>query len=90
MTRDIAPDPQVVKMVDHWVKRGAERYARPVARQTADITRAPDAHGESTLGDLAADAEYEDSRRTRGGRADLALVATAPAKGSNALRGDLR
>ncbi|PZG20069.1 bifunctional metallophosphatase/5'-nucleotidase [Nonomuraea aridisoli] len=48
------------------------------------------ADGESTLGNLVADAQYADAVQTSGGPVDLALVATAPLTGSNSLRGDLR
>ncbi|MGV9778904.1 bifunctional metallophosphatase/5'-nucleotidase, partial [Streptosporangium sp. NPDC003464] len=90
VTRDVTPDPEMVKLVEYWKSRGAQTYARPVAAISADITRVRDADGESALGNLAADAQYADSRRTPGGDADLAMVAVAPAKGSASLRGDLR
>ncbi|MGW4664097.1 bifunctional metallophosphatase/5'-nucleotidase [Streptosporangium sandarakinum] len=90
VTRDVPADPEMVTLVDHWVNRGGQTYARPVGTITGDLTRTRDADGESTLGNFAADAEYADSRRTPGGNADLAMVAVAPVKGSVALRGDLR
>ncbi|WP_214410841.1 bifunctional metallophosphatase/5'-nucleotidase [Sphaerisporangium fuscum] len=90
VTRDVTPDPAAAKMVDYWLARSDQTYARPIGKISGDITRARAADGESTLGNLIADAEYADSQRTEGGKADLALVATAPLKGSNSLRGDLR
>ncbi|WP_327091480.1 bifunctional metallophosphatase/5'-nucleotidase [Nonomuraea sp. NBC_01738] len=90
VTRDVQADPEMVKMVDYWNAKAKETYARPVGTVTGDLTRTRDADGESTLGNLAADVEYADSQRTPGGGADLAMVAVAPSKGSNSLRGDLK
>ncbi|MFI6319496.1 bifunctional metallophosphatase/5'-nucleotidase [Nonomuraea sp. NPDC050556] len=90
VTRDVTPDPAMVKMVDYWNAKKDETYARPVGAITGDLTRTRDADGESTLGNAVADVEYFDSQRTPGGGADLAMVAVAPVKGSNSLRGDLR
>ncbi|GLX02583.1 5'-nucleotidase [Microtetraspora sp. NBRC 16547] len=89
VTRDVTADPAMVKLVDYWMARTDQTSARPVGKISGDITRARAANGESTLGNLIADVEYADAKRTGGG-ADLALVATAPLKGSNSLRGDLR
>ncbi|MGI5164008.1 bifunctional metallophosphatase/5'-nucleotidase [Spirillospora sp. CA-253888] len=89
VTRDIAPDPAVAKIVDYWKARADRRTAEPVAEQTGDLTRTPNAHGESTLGDLAADVQLWTAGQSRKGRADLALVATKPRKGSTALARDL-
>ncbi|GAA3659306.1 bifunctional metallophosphatase/5'-nucleotidase [Nonomuraea antimicrobica] len=90
VTRDVTPDPAMVRLVDYWQGRAAQTYARPVGQITGDITRTRAADGESTLGNLLADAEYADAVRADRGPVDLALVATAPVKGSNSLRGDLR
>ncbi|MFD7963667.1 bifunctional metallophosphatase/5'-nucleotidase [Streptomyces zaomyceticus] len=89
VTRDVAPDPEVQRIVDHWARRGAERFAEPLAEQTGSFTRTPNPAGESTAADLYADAQYWNANRTREGRADLALISARPAKGSNAVRGDL-
>ncbi|MEU7900209.1 bifunctional UDP-sugar hydrolase/5'-nucleotidase [Nonomuraea sp. NPDC049152] len=90
VTRDVPADPDMVKMVDYWTAKGLETAAKPVGKITGDLTRARDTDGESTLGNLVADVELADSRRTPGGGADLAMVAVAPAKGSNSLRADLK
>ncbi|MEV4580466.1 bifunctional metallophosphatase/5'-nucleotidase [Nonomuraea jabiensis] len=90
VTRDVTPDPAMVRLVDYWKARGTQTYARPVGKISGDITRTRAADGESTLGNLVADAEYADAVRNSGGPVDLALVATAPLKGSTSLRGDLR
>jgi 5'-nucleotidase len=89
VTRDVPADPAVQKIVDYWKARGERRAAEPVAAQTGDFTRAQNAHGESTMGDLAADVQYWTAARSREGRADLALVATKPVKGSVAVARDL-
>lgn len=89
VTRDVAPDPEVRKIVDHWAERGAQRFAEPLATQTGSFTRTQNAAGESTAADLFADVHYWEANRTRATRADLALVAAKPAIGSTAVRGDL-
>ncbi|MFD1936262.1 bifunctional metallophosphatase/5'-nucleotidase [Nonomuraea mangrovi] len=85
VTRDVTPDPAMAKLVDHWVAAEKLISARQVGTITGDLTRTRDADGESTLGNLIADVERADSAD-----ADLAMVAVAPVKGSNSLRGDLR
>ncbi|MEV1171811.1 bifunctional metallophosphatase/5'-nucleotidase [Nonomuraea sp. NPDC049784] len=90
VTRDVTPDPAMTRLVDYWKARGAQTYARPVGKISGDITRTRAADGESTLGNLVADAEYADAVQNAGGPVDLALVDTAPLMGSNSLRGDLR
>ncbi|MFI9593922.1 bifunctional metallophosphatase/5'-nucleotidase [Nonomuraea sp. NPDC052265] len=90
VTRDVTPDPAMVKLVDHWNAKQKETYAKPYGTITGDLTRTRDATGQSTLGNTVADVEYFDSQQTQGGKADLAMVAVAPTKGSNSLRGDLR
>lgn len=89
VTRDVAPDPEVQKIVDYWAARGAERFAQPLATQTGSFTRTPNAAGESTAADLYADVQYWNANQTRYARPDLALIAAQPAKGSTAVRADL-
>ncbi|MFD9029724.1 bifunctional metallophosphatase/5'-nucleotidase [Streptomyces sp. NPDC059567] len=89
VTRNVAPDRDVQKIADYWSARGAQRSAEPLAKQTGSFTRTPNAAGESTAADLYADVQYWNANRTRQGQADLALIAARPAKGSNAVRGDL-
>ncbi|MUN40180.1 MULTISPECIES: bifunctional UDP-sugar hydrolase/5'-nucleotidase [Actinomadura] len=89
VTRDVPADPEVKRIADYWTARGAQRFAEPVARQKGDFTRTQNAQGESTMGDLAADVQYWTAGRSRKGRADLALVATRPRTGSNAVSRDL-
>ncbi len=92
VTRDVKPDQKASDLVDYWVDRGAKTEARPVAEITGDLTRTANAAGESTLGDVVADAMYEDSQRVnadKAARADLALLVNRTHSGSNSLRGDL-
>ena len=88
-TRDIAPDPAVQKIADYWKARGDKRGAEVVAKQDGAFTRTANAQGESTLGDLAADAQYWEASQNKRGKVDLSLIATKPVKGSTALARDL-
>jgi 5'-nucleotidase len=90
VTRDVPVDPEIQGIADYWSAQGKKRYAAPLARQTGDFTRIANAAGESSMGNLVADFAYWDANQSRPGRADLALIATKPAKGSTALSGDLR
>ncbi|TDO52211.1 5'-nucleotidase [Kribbella sp. VKM Ac-2527] len=87
VTRTVTPDPKLQKIVDYWTAAGERRYAEPVATITADFTRTANAAGESTMGNLTADVHLWTARQN--GPADLGLIATKPATGSTALRGDL-
>ncbi|MFE1849399.1 bifunctional metallophosphatase/5'-nucleotidase [Streptomyces sp. NPDC002387] len=86
-THDVPPDPEIQAIADYWVDQATRRYAQPVARQSAGFSRTANALGESTMGDLAADAVYWLANQD-GSHADLALFSTAPATGSAALGGD--
>lgn len=83
----MTPDPKLQRIVDYWTAAGDRKYAEKVATITGDFTRTANAAGESTLGDLAADVHLWTARQQ--GKADLGLIATKPAVGSTALRGDL-
>jgi 5'-nucleotidase len=87
VTRDVAPDARIQRIVDYWTTAGARKYAEPVATITGDFTRTANAAGESTFADLAADVHLWTARQN--GPADLGLIAAKPAVGSTALRGDL-
>jgi 5'-nucleotidase len=88
-TRDVPLDEELQYIADYWTAQGKKRYATPLARVTADFTRTPNASGESTMGNLAADFAYWDANQHPDGRADLALISVKPVSGSNALTGDL-
>jgi 5'-nucleotidase len=88
-TRDVPVDKELQDIADYWSGQGTKRYATPLARITGDFTRTPNASGESTMGNLAADFAYWDADQNIKGRADLALISVKPVSGSNALTGDL-
>jgi 5'-nucleotidase len=88
-TRDVPLDEELQYIADYWTAQGKKRYATPLARVTADFTRTPNASGESTMGNLAADFAYWDANQSRDGHADLAMISVKPVSGSNALTGDL-
>ena len=62
--RDTTPDPAVQKIVDEAKEKAAPIASRPVGTITADLLRAGGATGESSLGDVIADAQLEASRAT--------------------------
>lgn len=88
VTLDVTPDPEIERIVGYWTGFGDQRYALPAGRVSADITRALNANGSCSLGDLAADFMLWDANSTTAGKADFALIAAKPSTGSTALRGD--
>jgi 5'-nucleotidase len=89
VTHDVPVDAQLQDIADYWTRQSDKLYATPLARQTGDFTRTPNADGESTLGNLAADFMVWDTRQSKDGHAELALVPAHPITGAAALRGDL-
>jgi 5'-nucleotidase len=89
-TRDVPVDQELQEIADYWSAQGKKRYSASLAKITGDFTRTPNASGESTMGNLAADFAYWDANQHPAGRADLALISVKPVSGSNALTGDLR
>ncbi|WP_243793680.1 bifunctional UDP-sugar hydrolase/5'-nucleotidase [Saccharopolyspora gloriosae] len=71
VTRDIAPDPETVALVDESREKAAPIANRSVGTTTGDLLKAPAPSGESTLGSVIADAQLE---ATAGGGAQLALT----------------
>ncbi|MEU7191843.1 bifunctional metallophosphatase/5'-nucleotidase [Streptomyces sp. NPDC045369] len=98
-TRDVAPHPELSDVVKYWAGYGARRAALPLGKQSASFTRARNAAGESTMGDLVADWALWAGRQPQGpmndanldpaAPADLALIATAPRIGQAIIAGDL-
>lgn len=98
-TRDVAPDKELKEVADYWAGYAATRGGTVLGRQTASFTRARDAAGESTMGDLVADWAYWAGRQPLGPMndgndnpdvpADLALITTAPAVGQSVIGRDL-
>ncbi|MBM9438041.1 bifunctional metallophosphatase/5'-nucleotidase [Actinacidiphila bryophytorum] len=96
VTRDVPQDPEVADIVAYWTGKAAALDATPLARQTGDLTRAANASGESTLGNLVADflvwdsTQYAEKGAARAPRpADLAVFPSKPPKARSALGGDL-
>jgi len=71
VTRDVTPDPAVVKIVDKAKTESAPIANKQVGTITADLKAAGAASGESTLGDVIADAQLE---ATAGNGAQLAIT----------------
>ncbi|MBL8709368.1 MAG: bifunctional metallophosphatase/5'-nucleotidase [Rhodospirillaceae bacterium] len=62
VTRDLAPDPGIAALVARAEAATEQIRAEPVADLPGQVTRAPDASGESALGDLIADAQLASAR----------------------------
>lgn len=86
-THDVPPDPRLQKIVNYWADQGVKRWVQPLAKQTADITRARNTLGESQMGNLAADFLYWDAHQDAD-PVELAVFVAGPRKGSVALSGD--
>lgn len=71
VTHDISPDPDIQPLADRAWSEASESAQRPVGTITADLTRDRVPSGESTLGNLVADAQLA-AGSTRG--AQLALT----------------
>jgi 5'-nucleotidase len=89
VTHDVPVDEQLQDIADYWTRQSDKLYATPLARQTGDFTRTPNADGESTLGNLVADFMVWDTQQGNERHADLALVPAHPIAGAAALRGDI-
>jgi len=57
VTRDVPADPAVQKVIDKYKTLSTPIGNRVVGTSTADLNRAPNAAGESTLGDVIADSQ---------------------------------
>ncbi|MER7130806.1 bifunctional metallophosphatase/5'-nucleotidase [Streptosporangium saharense] len=72
VTRTVTPDPEITAFVQSWKDRVAPVANRPIGRITADVTNVASPSGESSLGNLIADAQLAASRS--GGNAQIALM----------------
>ena len=90
VTRDVTPDPDVLKLVDEAKVKAAPIANRKVGTITADLPAAGTASGESPLGDVIADAQLEGTQSTGaqiaisnpgGIRADLTYASSANGEG---------
>jgi 5'-nucleotidase len=57
VTRDVPADPEITELIAAYREREAPLANRPIGELTAGITRTQDASGESTAGNLIADAQ---------------------------------
>jgi 5'-nucleotidase len=83
VTRDVAKDPAITAIIDHYNAIAGPIANRVVGSITADITRTANAAGESALGDVIADAQLEDTAPTDFGGAVVAFM------NSGGIRADL-
>ncbi|SDG47862.1 5'-nucleotidase [Sinosporangium album] len=72
VTRSVTPDPEIADFVQTWKERVAPVANRQVGSVSADITRVPVPSGETQLGNLIADAQFEAVKT--GGNAEIALM----------------
>ncbi|SDE08439.1 bifunctional metallophosphatase/5'-nucleotidase [Auraticoccus monumenti] len=92
VTQDGRPDPEVRAIKDHWAGFAAERATTPVAWTEGSATLQRDASGESTLGNLVADAMLRSAATEPQLEADLGMVATRDHSGpgwNSEIHGDL-
>ncbi|WP_430502859.1 bifunctional metallophosphatase/5'-nucleotidase [Micromonospora trifolii] len=71
-TQDVTPDPETLRIATYWRAELAKRSNLPVARVTADLTRAPGDSAESSMYNVTADAFLWAANRD--GKADLAVA----------------
>ncbi|MEW2501809.1 MULTISPECIES: bifunctional metallophosphatase/5'-nucleotidase [unclassified Amycolatopsis] len=62
VTRDVTPDPAVAKLVDEAKTKSGPIANKQVGTITADLTAAGAPSGESTMGDVIADAQLEGTK----------------------------
>ncbi len=67
-------DPQVKALVDQYVTAAAPLANRVIGRIQGDLTRTPSGYGESTLGDVIADAQLTATKPDNLGGAQLAFM----------------
>jgi 5'-nucleotidase len=73
VTRDLDKDPTQAALLARYGPAAGAVSARVVGAITGSLTRVPNTAGESTLGDVVADALLEAANRTQGAEADLAI-----------------
>ncbi|HVI37121.1 MAG TPA: bifunctional metallophosphatase/5'-nucleotidase, partial [Gaiellales bacterium] len=59
VTQDITPEPELQALVDKYTAASAPLANRVIGKVAGDLTRTQNAAGESTLGDVIADAQLE-------------------------------
>lgn len=73
-SHDVAPDPAVKQLVDHWWNFYDQYEKTTVGKVTGDITSVRNAAGESITGNAMADMELWEGQKQKHDPADLALV----------------
>jgi 5'-nucleotidase len=73
VTRDAA-DAHVQSIVDYWTDRSADAGNRVIGSIGADITRAPSTSGESSLGNLVAQTQWDALQQDQFGRPVVAFM----------------
>ncbi|MEV4600446.1 bifunctional metallophosphatase/5'-nucleotidase [Amycolatopsis sp. NPDC049253] len=90
VTRDVTPDPAVAKLVDEAKTKAGPIANKQVGTITADLTAAGAPSGESTMGDVIADAQLEGTKSNNavvaitnpgGIRADLTYASSPNGEG---------
>jgi 5'-nucleotidase len=71
VTRDVTPDPAVAALVSEAATKAGPIANKPVGTITADLLAAGNAAGESTLGDVIADAQLD---ATKSNNAQIAMT----------------
>ncbi|QJD29163.1 bifunctional metallophosphatase/5'-nucleotidase [Methylococcus geothermalis] len=74
VSREITPEPLLARLVEDYGRLSRPIEERIIGRITASFTRAPNAAGESALGDLIADAQLEATRGRKDGGATVAFM----------------
>lgn len=72
VTKDVAPDPKIEKIVDYWLEKWQVRQDEPLSSITRDLEHSTTQ--ESRIVNLAADLYLAQAKHRRHGNADLALV----------------
>ncbi|UZR30893.1 bifunctional metallophosphatase/5'-nucleotidase [Methylococcus mesophilus] len=74
VSRDVQPEPLLARLVEDYGRLSRPIEERIVGRITATFSRTPNDAGESTLGDLIADAQLEATRSRKHGAAAIAFM----------------
>lgn len=67
VSRDVAPDPAQTSLISMYRELVTAIASRVIGHVTTDVTRVPNAAGETALGDLIADAQLADPSTVTGG-----------------------
>ena len=74
VTRTVPKAPEQTQLIERYQRVAAPIANRVIGRITADITRTPNAAGESALGDVIADAQLEATKPANKGNAVVAFM----------------